>query len=326
LYQRLFESVEVGVAFVGPEDGMILRCNPTYARILGSTPELIEGRSFFEFLDEEQEAKARRERELRLRGVTSEYELTVAVDDGEEKRLLATGVPLYDECNGSYLGAAQTIQDVTGQRRAEEALKESEERYRLAFERAPVSMAHVSLDDGRFLRANDRFHEESGYGREELSELTWQDVTPPDDLGICMDGLRRALEAGLHSCSAERRYVKKGGLRVWIDLSVSVARGHAGDPDYLICIAEDTTERKLKELLPDPLTDRELEVLLRVAAGRSDPQVAEDLCYSQSTVKRDLRSVFCKLGVRDRRGAAEQAVEIGLIAPQAPASAGRLEI
>jgi PAS domain S-box-containing protein len=122
LYRKLFESVGVGVAFVGPEDGIIVGCNLAYAGILGSTPEGLQGRSFFEFLGEEQERKARQERELRLRGETSEYEIVVTTDGGEERRLLATGVPLYDERDHTYLGAAQTLVDVTERRRAEEAV------------------------------------------------------------------------------------------------------------------------------------------------------------------------------------------------------------
>jgi PAS domain S-box-containing protein len=205
--------------------------------------------------------------------------------------------------------------DVTDRKEAEAALAQSEERYRLAFERAPVSMAHVSLDDGRFLRANDRFCEDSGYGREELSELSWQDLTPPDDLGTCTDRLRRALESGLRSYSAERRYVKKGGSRAWIELSISVAQGHAGDPAYLICIAEDITGRKLKGLVPDPLTDREMEILEFVAQWHTDREISERLRYSEGTIKKDVGRILRKLGVADRRKAVRKAVENGLMRP-----------
>lgn len=316
LYERLFESVGVGVAFVGPEDGIVLRCNPAYASILGSTPEEVEGRSFFGFLSEEQGAKARRERELRLRGGSSDYEVTVAADAGEERHLLATGVPLYDERDGSYLGAAQTLVDVTERRRAEEAVRESERLQRFAFEEAPVGMALLDPDDGRWLAANRALCGFLGYFREQLlAGMAWQDVTHPDDLEADSELARRVLAGEIGSYSVEKRYLRKGGRVVWARLTVSLMRGASDEPDLFFSIVEDITERRIAGELREPLTDRELEVLGRVAAGRSDPQVAEDLRYSLGTVKRDLRSVFCKLGVANRTEAAKRAVEIGLVAP-----------
>jgi PAS domain S-box-containing protein len=190
----------------------------------------------------------------------------------------------------------------------------------MLFEQAPIGLAQVALD-GQWLRVNSKLCEFSGYRRDELLRLTYLDLTPPEDLEDSLERLGRLLRGEIGPYTVERRYVRKDGRRVWVRLKVSLARGASGEPGYFACTAEDITGRKLEEIVPDPLTDRELEVLLRVTAGRSDPQVAEDLCYSLGTVKRDLRSVFCKLGVRDRRGASERAVSIGLIAPQAPTGA-----
>jgi PAS domain S-box-containing protein len=193
--------------------------------------------------------------------------------------------------------------DITVQKEAETALRESEERYRLAFERAPVSMAHVSLDDGRFLRANDRFCEESGYGREELSGLTWQDITPHEELGACLERVGWALGRGLRWYSAERRYVRKDGRRVWVRLSVSLTRELPGEPGYFACMAEDITGRKLKELVPDPLTDREREVLRLMAVGHTNPQLARCLCYSLGGVKHQVQRIVQYLLMRFLAGA-----------------------
>ena len=96
--------------------------------------------------------------------------------------------------------------------------------------------------------------------------------------------------------SLERRYVRKDGSRVWVELSVSLARNTTGGPDFFICVAEDITERKIAELVPEPLTDRELEVLLRdLAVGKTNPQIAEDLCYSLGTVKLCVQRIISKL-------------------------------
>ena len=102
---------------------------------------------------------------------------------------------------------------------------------------------------------------------------------------------------------------------MWVDLSVSLARAASGEPDHVVCVAEDVTARKLAELVPDPLTPRELAVLRGMAAGWKNLQIAKDLAYGLGTVKLDVRSVLAKLGARDRKRAAARAIEIGLVPP-----------
>ncbi len=92
-------------------------------------------------------------------------------------------------------------------------------------------------------------------------------------------------------------------------------RSFSGEPGYFISIIEDITERKLAELVPDPLTRRELEVLGLVARGKTNPEISGDLPYSEGTVKLDLQHAFAKLGVSNRRKAVERAIDIGLIPP-----------
>jgi DNA-binding NarL/FixJ family response regulator len=102
---------------------------------------------------------------------------------------------------------------------------------------------------------------------------------------------------------------------VWVNLSVSLVRRPDGEPERLFCVAEDVTERKLAELVPDPLTPRELEVLNLVARWRTNREIARSLAYSTSTIKLDVQNIIRKLDVGDRRQAAAKAVRIGLILP-----------
>lgn len=175
-------------------------------------------------------------------------------------------------------------------------------------------MAHLA-PDGRWLRINDRLCEILGYGREELLGMTFRDLILPEDLGASLERIRRVLAGETGPYSLERRYVRKDGSRVWVNLSVSLVREPSGEPDYLVCVAEDITGRKISELVPDPLTPREIEVLRRVAAGRTNQQIARSLAYSMGTIKHCIQCVIAKLGVESRKQAAARAVEIGLIAP-----------
>jgi PAS domain S-box-containing protein len=136
--------------------------------------------------------------------------------------------------------------DITERKRAEEALKESEERFRATFEQAAVGVAHVGAD-GRWLRVNNRLCEITGYPREELLEMTFQDITHPDDLQKDLDHLRQLLAGELRIYSTEKRYLRKDSSVVWINLTVSAVVDTSGQMKYFIAVVEDVTERKKAE-------------------------------------------------------------------------------
>ncbi len=200
---------------------------------------------------------------------------------------------------------------------SEGRLKESEERFRLTFKKAAIGMAHVS-PDGRWLRVNEKLSQIVGYDKDELLGLTFQDITHPDDLDADLDYVSRMLEGRMKSYAIEKRYVRKDGSRVWICLSVSLVRGASDEPKYFISVVEDITERKISELVPDPLTEKEMEVLGLIVRQRTNQQIASELNYSEATVKLHVQGILAKLGVDRRTKAARRAVEIGLVPPPNP--------
>jgi len=102
---------------------------------------------------------------------------------------------------------------------------------------------------------------------------------------------------------------------VWIELTVSLIRGPSGEPECFLSVIEDITERNLAELVPEPLTSQELEVLGLVARWRTNQQIAESLRYSLSTVKLHVQHIIAKLGVKSRAEAVVRDGEIGLLPP-----------
>lgn len=204
--------------------------------------------------------------------------------------------------------------DITERKRSEEELHRSEELFRMTFESAGVGMAHVT-PDGRWLKVNDKLCEISDYDREELLGMSFMHLTSPEDRPASIDCIRRMLAGEIGPYSLERRYVRKDGSLVWVNLSVSLVRSTTDEPDFFIYVAENITERKLTELVPEPLTHREMEVLRYVVARMTNPQIAKELCHSLGTVKLDVQNILCKLGAVDRKEAANRAVEIGLVKP-----------
>ncbi len=138
---------------------------------------------------------------------------------------------------------AQVFSNALARRRSEQALRESEELSRATFEQAAVGIAHVGVD-GRWLRVNDRLCSIVGYSRDELLRSTFQDITHPDDLVADLEQVRGLLDGAVRTYSMEKRYIRRDGSVVWIQLTVSLVRSVEGVPRHFISIVEDITERK----------------------------------------------------------------------------------
>ena len=139
-----------------------------------------------------------------------------------------------------------TMQDITERKQAEAALAESEARFRATFEQAAVGMSQVGLD-GRWLRVNQRICDIVGYSREELLSTKFQDITHPDDLATDLGLVQQVLAGELQTYSLEKRYIRKNGSIVPVNLTVSLVREPSGKPQHFISVVENITERKLAE-------------------------------------------------------------------------------
>ena len=129
---------------------------------------------------------------------------------------------------------------------SEEALKEFEERFRLAFENANIGMSLVDLQ-GRLIKVNHQMCEIFGYSQEELEGMTVNDIAHPEDLNISPSFIQRATSGEIEYAHFEKRYFHKDGHIVYGQVSSSLVRNPQGVPQYFISHVQDITERKKTE-------------------------------------------------------------------------------
>ncbi|MBN2323360.1 MAG: PAS domain S-box protein [Spirochaetes bacterium] len=151
-------------------------------------------------------------------------------------------------CNdtGKAVRMVGITHDITATKLADDALRESEILFRSIFEQAAVGIAQVT-PNGRFIMVNRRFSEIIGYSEEELSGMTFIDITHPDDNDLDMSYVTGVLHGEVDNYIIDKRYIKKDGSIVWITLFSKVIRDENGKERYTIAAMEDITERKEAE-------------------------------------------------------------------------------
>src|SRR5262249_47757111 len=144
------------------------------------------------------------------------------------------------------------------------ALEESERLHRSTFDEAPIGVAHTSLT-GRFLRVNRSLCQLLGYSPEELTRIDFREITHPDDLAQDVDATRRLVTGQLDRYTREKRYRRKDGRFVLVNLAVSLHRNRDGNPVFFIAVIEDLSERKRLE--QDLRQAHKMEAIGRLAGG-----------------------------------------------------------
>lgn len=305
-YRNIVENAVEGIFQTTAEENLIL-ANPAMARMLGyeSPEELVATiSSVAELLFVEATGRSKFSDLTRRHGALSGFEVEAYRKDGSTVWLSVSVRAVYD-ADGGLVGYDGTLEDTTERRRAEEM-------FRATFDLATVGIAHVGLD-GRWLRVNRRLSEIVGYPEEELLTKTFQDITYPEDLDGELEYVRRMLPEETVAYSIEKRCVKKDGSIVWVRLAVSLTRGGpAGAGDYFVFFVEDVDERKRAECLLLSLTTRERKVLELLAQGYTNRKIAQEMNFSEGTVKIHVRRIMAKLGVRDRIRTAVLAAELGV--------------
>ena len=203
------------------------------------------------------------------------YEMTYRIvsASGQEKWVWEQGRAIY-EPDGSAIAIEGFITDTTERIDAEHALRESEERFRAAFEQAAVGVTQI-LPDGTFLNVNQKFCEIVGYAYTDLIGQNMHEFIHPADRLAFSENVEPLLKGQASAFSIENRFVRQDGFSVWVNLSVGLVRHDDGSPKSLIGVIEDISERKTRE--------RELEALYQ--GGTSLRQISDPKIVAQKVIE-----------------------------------------
>ncbi|MDP2168926.1 MAG: PAS domain S-box protein, partial [Rhodocyclaceae bacterium] len=238
-YHSLFDNDHTVMLLIDPDNATIVSANPAAARFYGWTREELQGMPMTRIntLSAEEQQRAMR----RARARQQEYfEFQHRRADGSIRDVEVFSGPI-EIAGRQYLYSI--VHDASARRQAQIALQESETLFRATFDQAAMGLARVA-PDGAWLDVNQKLCDIVGYTREELLATNFQAITHPDDLNKDLDYVRQMLAGERQTFSLEKRYLRKSGGIVWVNLGVNLVRDAAGEPLYFISVVEDITERK----------------------------------------------------------------------------------
>ena len=172
-------------------------------------------------------------------------EIMIKPKNASHRKVSVNGSQFFDE-NGNVAGAVVAMHDITNRIEAEQKLRISEETFRGSFEHAAIGMATLDTE-GRWLEMNNRVCEMVGYTPAELRQLSFKDITHPDDLDLDLKLLDELVDGKRDYYHMDKRYFHKSGRIVYIHLSVSLVRDDNNNPLFFVSQITDITKQKIAE-------------------------------------------------------------------------------
>ncbi len=243
-YRELFENANEAI-FVAQDDKLVFH-NPRTATMIGYSSEELMSRPFVEFVHPDDRGMVLDRHVRRLEGVELPhiYSFRIIRRDGNVRWAELNAVVV------NWKGKPATLNflsEITERKQAEEVLRESEARFRAIFEQAAVGVAEIEVGTGRFLTVNRFLCEMVGRTEEEMLAATFQTITHPDDLHLHEDKTAQLLSGKIGHYDLEKRYIRKDGEIIWVNLTSSPLWKQGEAPSRNIIVVQNITERKRAE-------------------------------------------------------------------------------
>jgi PAS domain S-box-containing protein len=181
-----------------------------------------------------------------LSGEVVQSEVRFATPDGQVRDFYQIVTPVAD--GGTVQGILGINIDITDRMRAVEALRASDERFRLAFDEGPLAMLIGDME-GTILQANRAMCRMSGFTVEELVGKHVLKITCPEDRDTTVDRIARLQAGDINDYTVEKRYLRKDGTPIWVRVTLARPNDCHGKMDYVLVMIEDIGQRKRAEQL-----------------------------------------------------------------------------
>jgi len=171
-------------------------------------------------------------------------EIKIRHKDGSE---LWVEVQRQAQRSGTDWIIVNMLRDITKRKQADDRLLESESRFKIMFDEAPLGIALIDSITGHFYSMNAMFAKITGRTVEEMTHIDWMSITHPDDVQEDLDNMVLLNSGKISRFQMEKRYLRPDGLFVWVNMTISPVYMENGVHSRHLCMVEDITKRKLAE-------------------------------------------------------------------------------
>ena len=239
LFNKAFQGSPSAMTIASQKDGKYIAANNSFLSLVGLTHDQVIGHTGNQLDLIDDESRPSILALLKQKGNLHNIEIPARSKTGRQLTLL-TSVENTDLAGEPCTIA--TMLDITDWKNAEEALSQSETKFRKIYEDGPFGMAMVS-NEFRFINVNGTFCQIMGYTEEELKNMTFKDISYNSDEKE-IDSIQKLIRGEIQVYKVEKQYIRKDGKVIWASLTVTANFNQSGKLMYNLAIIEDISARK----------------------------------------------------------------------------------